>query len=296
MARRSSWNGSPNSNGLATSSGSPPRPAWSCRWPPKASRRRRANSSSRTFWPMRRVAARRQLQVLAVALEVARPLQLVHEIVERVQVPGGIGTQEIAHLAPVDRAEVARARGPVQLVLERVQGLEPVQLLERRFEPERRVRPRTAPARRGRRAAAGPGSRPAARGPRRGGRRGAGLRGCPGAPRAARASGTAAATASPPSARRAGRSRRPASRAPGKNAPCRARNPSTSAWAGSSPAIRRASSSLRSRTISRWAARSSGLRPFTASASPFDRRSSIEPRRRSVSASNRSRAPGSRKS
>ena len=55
VPRRSRWNGSPNSYGLVASSRSPPRPARSIRWPPNASRCRRANRSSSTFWPIRRL-------------------------------------------------------------------------------------------------------------------------------------------------------------------------------------------------------------------------------------------------
>ena len=48
--------------------------------------------------------------------------------------------------------------------------------------------------------------------------------------------------------------------------------------------------------MARWAARSSGFIPFTASESPLLIRSSMLPRNRSTRASNRSRAEASMKS
>ncbi len=81
--------------------------------------------------------------------------------------------------------------------------------------------------------------------------------------------------------------------APGKNRPCLARNSRTS---GSRPPMRSRISSLRSRTISRFAARSSGVIERIASDIPPTNWSRTCLPSRSTSSSNRSRASGSRKS
>ena len=82
-------------------------------------------------------------------------------------------------------------------------------------------------------------------------------------------------------------------RAPGKNRPCFARN---SLASGSRPPIRWRMSSLRSRTISRLAARSSGVTDRMASLMPWTNWSSTWRPSRSTSSSKRWRASGSRKS
>ena len=82
-------------------------------------------------------------------------------------------------------------------------------------------------------------------------------------------------------------------RAPGKNAPCFARNSETS---GSAPPMRWRMRSLRSRTISRFAARSSGRIERIASDMPLTYWSSICCWSRWTSSSKRWRASGSRKS
>jgi hypothetical protein len=84
--------------------------------------------------------------------------------------------------------------------------------------------------------------------------------------------------------------------APGKNRPCCARKSSTWSWLGSRPSSRSSSRLLRSRTMSRFAASSSGVVPWIASDRPSTKRSSVCFRSRSVSALNRSRASGSMKS
>ena len=85
-------------------------------------------------------------------------------------------------------------------------------------------------------------------------------------------------------------------RAPGKKPPCFERKSSTSSWPGSRPSSRSSSSEFRSRTISRFAWRSSGVVPWIAWDRPSTKRSSVWRRSRSVSAWNRSRAAGSMKS
>ena len=84
-------------------------------------------------------APRGELQAVAVAGEVARPLELLREVVERVQVAGRLVAEELGHAVAIDVREIARPADPVDLLLERVQGLEIGHLGERAFEPERLV-------------------------------------------------------------------------------------------------------------------------------------------------------------
>ena len=80
------------------------------------------------------VATGRELQPVAVALEVAGPLEPVGEVLERVEVAGRVRAEQVVDVAPVDLAEVARATRPVDLRLELVERLEPPQLAERRLQ------------------------------------------------------------------------------------------------------------------------------------------------------------------
>ena len=139
VPRRSRWNGSPNSYGLVVSSRSPPRPARSIRWPPNASRWRRANRSSRTFWPIRRLPARRELQPLAVAGQVAGLLEPAGEVVERLEIAQAVVAEQVADLVAIDGRQVGRRLDVRQLVRQPVHRLEPGDLAEGALEPERLV-------------------------------------------------------------------------------------------------------------------------------------------------------------
>ena len=138
--------------------------------------------------------------------------------------------------------------------------------------------------------------RRAGRGPSAGGRRAGARPSSTGARPAAAASSTAAATASRPSAGSAARRCRRASGRPGRTGRACARKSSTSSWLGSRPSSRSSSSGLRSRTISRFAASSSGVVPWIASDRPSTNWSSVCLPEPLDSSSNRSRAAGSMKS
>ena len=205
VPRRSRWNGSPNSYGLVASSRSPPRPPRSIRWPPNASRWSRANRSSRTFWPIRRVPARGELEPLPVAGEVAGLLEPAGEVVERVEVAHRVVAEQVADLVAIDRG---RGRRPTRRrTARRPAGPSHRAGRSGRARPRGRAarRPRTGPGRRARRAGAGPGSRPAGRGRPAAGRRAGAPPSSTGARRAAAGSSSAGATASRPSAGPAGR-------------------------------------------------------------------------------------------
>ena len=107
VPRRSRWNGSPNSYGLVVSSRSPPRPARSIRWPPNASRSQPREQVVEDLLADPAAAARRQLEALAVARQVAGLLEPAGEVVERVEVADRVVAEQLADLVAVDRREVA---------------------------------------------------------------------------------------------------------------------------------------------------------------------------------------------
>ena len=82
---------------------------------------------------------RGELEPVAVALEVAGTLEAVGEVLERIEVPGGVRAQQVVDVRAVDLAEVARPARAVDLRLELVERLEPPELLERALEAERLV-------------------------------------------------------------------------------------------------------------------------------------------------------------
>ena len=82
---------------------------------------------------------RGQLQAAAVARQVPGLLEPAREVVERVEVAHGVVAEQLADVAPVDRGQVARGADVTQLVLQRVERLEPAELLERTLQPERLV-------------------------------------------------------------------------------------------------------------------------------------------------------------
>ena len=139
VARRSRWNGSPNSNGLrrllalAAVAGA---------GEPVAAERVAVQPREQLVEDLLAdppVAARGELQPVAVALEVARLLEPVGEVLERVEVAGRVRAQQVAHVRAIDLAEVARAARAVELRLELVERLEPAELVERRLEAQRLV-------------------------------------------------------------------------------------------------------------------------------------------------------------
>ena len=163
-------------------------------------------------------AARRQLQALAVARQVARLLEPAGQVVERVEVAHGLVAEQVADLVAVDARRDRRApRRRRARPRARSIACEPRDLGERALEPERLVaaerHPLAEPAGQqqvevrgelgevdhaaGRRAAARPSST--------------------GARPAARASSSAGATASPPSAAASWSMMSSKVRAPGKN-------------------------------------------------------------------------------
>ena len=199
----------------------------------------------------------------------------------------------VAHLGAIDPGEVAGALDVGQRVLQPLHRLEPADLRQARHRARAVRRHRTEPDRRGRRGAAGRGSRRAlARS------------------KSSRSSRSSASIIDSSSARCSGVIERRSDCiaairwaswsmmssklwAPGKNRPCLARNSRTS---GSRPPMRSRISSLRSRTISRFAARSSGVMERMASLIPPTNWSSTCLPSRSTSSSKRARASGSRKS
>jgi hypothetical protein len=154
VPRMSRWNGSPNSYGFVVSSRSPPRPDRSIRWPPKASRDRRANRSSRTFWPIRRLPRGVSSSRSPFREEIAGLLELAGELVERLQVAGAVGTEQLADLVAVQVGEVRRRFDHPELVLQPVERLELADPLERRLQAERLLATELVSPRRARRASA----------------------------------------------------------------------------------------------------------------------------------------------
>ena len=147
----------------------------------------------------------RQLEPVAVALQVTSLLEGVRQPLERLEVLGRVVAEQVPHLGPVDGLQVAGAVGapPCARPADRVAA----------GVPAGRARPRArGPRRRGRRTA-GPGPRGAARSSvdaswARSQRRRSSAAGRPsatGARPAARRSSRPAATASPPCARSAAR-------------------------------------------------------------------------------------------
>ena len=84
-------------------------------------------------------AARRQLHPIAVALEVAGPLEAARKLIEGVHIAGSVGAEQVADPLTIDLAKVARAVDAVQLRLEGVERLEVRHLLQGAFEAERLV-------------------------------------------------------------------------------------------------------------------------------------------------------------
>ena len=84
-------------------------------------------------------AARRELQPPAVAVEVAGRLETVREVLERVEVAGGVRPEEVADVRPVDLATSPCLADSLELGLQPVERLEPAELVQRRLEPQRLV-------------------------------------------------------------------------------------------------------------------------------------------------------------
>ncbi len=131
VPRRSRWNGSPNSNGFEAlvALAAVPR----VREPVRAERVavEAGEQLVEDLLPDPPIAARGELEAVAVALEVAGALEAVGEVLERIEVPGRIRPEQVVDVRAVDLAEVARATRAVELRLELVERLEPAQLLER---------------------------------------------------------------------------------------------------------------------------------------------------------------------
>ena len=84
-------------------------------------------------------APRSQLQPLPVPGQVSRLLEPPGEIVQRVQFAARVLAQQIADLLAVDRGEIPRRPDVGQGVLEPIERLQPRDLGQRTFEPERLV-------------------------------------------------------------------------------------------------------------------------------------------------------------
>ncbi len=81
-------------------------------------------------------ASGRQLEPIAIAGEVAGPLELLREFVERIEVTRGIVSEQTGDAVAVHLGKVARTADPVELLLERVERLEVGHLGERPLEPQ----------------------------------------------------------------------------------------------------------------------------------------------------------------
>ncbi len=84
-------------------------------------------------------AAGRELQPVAVPVEVARRLQAGRQVLQRVEVAGRVRPEQVTDVRPVDVAEIAGAADPLEVALQLVQRLEPAELVQRRLEAHRLV-------------------------------------------------------------------------------------------------------------------------------------------------------------
>src|SRR5437879_9222950 len=80
--------------------------------------------------------ARRQLESLAAAGQVAGSLQLAGQLVEGFEVAGGLRPQQLSRRVVVQAGEVAGLLDRRELVLEGIESLELADPIERRLEPE----------------------------------------------------------------------------------------------------------------------------------------------------------------
>src|SRR6185436_1244130 len=81
-------------------------------------------------------AARRQLQAVALAREVAGLLEAASQLVERLQVAGALRSEQLLDVVPIQPGDVPRGLDGAQLVLERIQRLELADPLQRRLQAE----------------------------------------------------------------------------------------------------------------------------------------------------------------
>jgi len=77
-----------------------------------------------------------QFQALSAPLEIACPLELLGQAIERLEIADALVAEEVTDLLAVDGLQVARPLDITQRILERVQGLEAPDLLKGAVNPE----------------------------------------------------------------------------------------------------------------------------------------------------------------
>jgi hypothetical protein len=84
-------------------------------------------------------APRRELEPVAVARQVSGALELPRQLVEPFEIAHRVVAEQVTDVTAVELREIGRPVDVAQCILERVERLEPPDLLERAVEPERLV-------------------------------------------------------------------------------------------------------------------------------------------------------------